>query len=88
MIFQNDRTDLFDLVRLCLRRVSLEVDQLFDPAASEDEMTSSAPFNEAKVHQQMPQIVEPYVRVSRAVQHLIERLLCSRHVSCTLPCRA
>ncbi len=88
MVFQDDRANLFYLVRLCVRAILLKIDHLFDAGAFEDVMaTSSGPFLEPEMQKQLAQIIEPDVCVCCAAQHLLERLLCPRHVFSTLPCR-
>lgn len=75
----NARTYLPYLVGLGLASVALQVDLIFDAGFSKYVVASTNTFLEAQSAQELPEIVEGNVRVGRAAQYAIEKVVVFDH---------
>ena len=68
MILHHDPADLFDLIRLRLTSPGLQVQNLRYTALRKDEVVAADPLREAQAPKQVPQVIEPDIRIRIAAQ--------------------
>jgi hypothetical protein len=68
MILHHDPADLFDLIRLRLTSPGLQVQNLRHPILRKDVVVASDPLREAQAPKQVPQVIEPDIRIGAAAQ--------------------
>jgi hypothetical protein len=68
MILHHDPADLFDLIRLSLTSPGLQVQNLRYTVLCKDVVVAADPLREAQAPKQVPQVIEPDIRIRIAAQ--------------------
>jgi len=81
MILHHDPADLFDLIRLRLTSPGLQVQNLRYAILREDVMVAADPLREAQAPKQVPQVIEPDIRIGTTAQDPQGKILVLGHVA-------
>jgi len=70
MILHHHPADLFDLIRLRLASLGLQVQDLRHAVLRENIVVASDPLRESQAPEQVPEVIEPDIRIGTAAQYL------------------
>jgi hypothetical protein len=81
MVLHHDLADLFDLIRLRLTSPGLQVQNLRYAILRKDVVVAADPLREAQALKQVPQVIEPDIRIGTTAQDPQGKILVLGHAA-------